>query len=369
MPLNVVELLTRYPVRDRFDAREDRLTAAVVAALHQSHGLRAQLIEDLWNSSDEPRPLPATWLSSTVTGQKPVVLAGQAWFVDIELTAANAATRVWIEAKVASGLSGPDQLDKYARALAGQRGDDRLLVLLAPAVRRTELEPHLPRRRGVNVAFASWTQVHRVLSNWKSAPNSERSRRWLVNEVIEYMAAEGHRSVRKLTKGHHDALRQHETATEAVQHLFDAATSSLATIWKPIPHDPPKHARWQGWLQQLYRPYRDGPKSRASSAYQSFGFAFETFPADNATPVFGAGVYFKPLSAARQAAVAHFAQATDGTWRCEVDSAEPYLWADLPLPELLGLPTIDDQARELTAFVRRTFDLLNSRAPDVPQRA
>jgi hypothetical protein len=196
---NVVDLLTRYPVRYGSDPVENRLTAALVAALHQANGLRAALVESVWETSYFAGERPAIGTSWDVTSQKPIGLGRHA--VDIELLAVDGTARVWIEAKVKSELSGDEQLDDYARALAGKPERHKLLVLLAPASRRTALEPHLTHRAKVPdlaVAFASWSQAHRVLSSWRPVGGSERNGRWLVKEVADYMAGQGHGSVNKL---------------------------------------------------------------------------------------------------------------------------------------------------------------------------
>src|SRR3954453_20405141 len=75
VPTNVVDLLTRYPVRARFDGGENRLTAAVTAALAQSHALREALIRHMWSLAAVRAGTRVAWTAaepSGVVAQRPV---------------------------------------------------------------------------------------------------------------------------------------------------------------------------------------------------------------------------------------------------------------------------------------------------------
>lgn len=191
LTMNIVELLTRYPIRVRFDAAENRLTAVLAAALTQAESLRADVIADLWHRTGVLSTSPESH-GSAVAIHKPVFPPGRdACFLDMELEAAGGGTRIWIEAKLQSPLSGGDQLTKYADALRTQSAQHKLLVLLAPARRRRELERHLPRGHKVPSVFASWSDMHRILDNWCRSAGSNSRRRWLVQEAMAYMDEQG----------------------------------------------------------------------------------------------------------------------------------------------------------------------------------
>src|SRR4051794_27820257 len=116
----VVDLLSRYPARNRFDQRENRLTAAVSAALQTSPGLCAHLSAELWRLSLRRAPdLPITTKSDwRARFQRAVTHPTRpAWFIDLEIRSRQAGILIWIEAKVDSELSGRNQLSKYAEAL------------------------------------------------------------------------------------------------------------------------------------------------------------------------------------------------------------------------------------------------------------
>jgi hypothetical protein len=106
---------------------------------------------------------------------------------------------MWIEAKIASKLSGTDQLAKYAAALERESEAHRLLVLIAPERRRNELQKHLPRGSDVPAVFRSWSDVHRVLDDWQRESNRRERGRWLATEVMAYMTEQGYGSIRKLS--------------------------------------------------------------------------------------------------------------------------------------------------------------------------
>jgi hypothetical protein len=355
--MNVVDLLTRYPVRSRFDARENRLTAALSAALLLSDTLCAQLVHDLWPqmdgaSGDFSSSDPGRW---NVVTQKPIFPPGRhrACFLDLEIVASGGSTRMWIEAKIASNLSGTDQLAKYAATLERESEAHRLLVLIAPERRRTELEKHLPRDRDVPAVFRSWSDVHRALDDWQRESNRRERGRWLATEVMAYMTDQGYGSIRKLSAKQREIVDGAEKAQNAVWHLLEQASERLKRDWRAT-DAPQGRKRWEGWGEQHFRP---SPKRRGIRLdYQSLVLGFEI-------PLrFGAGVYLRSLTGPKKAAVKDYAS-RDG-WRCDVDTEGPWLWRDMPTDELLSPPDIEAQADALAAFARNTFQMLESAPPD-----
>jgi hypothetical protein len=349
--MNVVDLLTRYPVRGRFDARENRLTAALAAVLGVSETFCARFVQDLW----PPDPSACGRGPWEVVIQKPVFPAGRrrACFIDVEIRGIHCPIRMWIEAKVASKLSGPDQLAKYADALKREPEDYRLLVLLAPERRRKELEKHLPRNHEVPTIFRSWSDVHRVLDDWQREPNRRHRERWLGREVMAYMRDQGHGSVRKLTQKQRQIVDGFDEAQNAVWHLLERASDRLKSDWHAN-GAPQGRKRWEGSGEQRFRPSSDRGGMRRD--YREFCLNFE-LPLS-----FGAGVYFRPLSEPKKVAVKDYAS-RDG-WRCDVDGRVPWLWRDMPIDDLLAQPDLEAQAGALAVFARETFKMLEDSPPD-----
>jgi hypothetical protein len=167
-----------------------------------------------------------------VATQKAVIPRGRKpCFVDLELQAGEGQLRIWIETKWASSLSGRDQLEKYASALTDERPTSgrKLLVLLAPAYRYRDFAdaelPGLIRQR-----FMSWQDVYGVLSTWCKR-NPKHNRRWFIEEVLDYMQAEGIQSPTRLTRGHASALRAYPTASAALEELFRGVSAAVGREW------------------------------------------------------------------------------------------------------------------------------------------
>lgn len=320
----------------------------------------------MWTKTKDPDDafLVPTAVPSRVVPQKPIFPpGGRACFLDMEVVAAGGQTQVWVEAKVASRLSGNDQLQRYADALENERAQHKMLVLLAPARRRHELERRLPHGRDFPVVFASWVDVHRILAAWRPGSASDQRRRWLITEVMTYMTEQGHGSTTKLTGPHLKALEKFEQASGTAWHLFELACRDLAREWKPIDVVPQGGKRWEGWGEQRFRAYQGRATDKACRAYQSFAFTVEV---ENSTLQFGAGVYFdddkltEPLKAATKDYV------SDG-WKSDLDSGEPWLWRYKSASDLLELADIEAQASALTAFALDTFTMLHTRPPSPKQ--
>jgi hypothetical protein len=349
MPENVVDLLTRYPVRTRFDAQENRMTAAVAAALSQSDGLAGKLVAQLAERLIDGG-LPTRGPFKVVT-QRAVVRPGQApWLVDLEIVGAGGRMTIWLEAKIASGLSGPDQLTKYADALRSDKSAvHTLLVLLGPAWRREELERHLRPDLGVPAVFASWADIHRVLEEWEPKSADDRRKHWFVEQVRSYMAEQGHESPKALSKAHAAALDRLEEATAAVWYLYEQTAAKIDKEWTRV--GPKQRAsgqrRWQGWGESQYRLERGGG-ARQTRGKLAFGF--------EAPPLkFYAGMYFqRSINEALKAKVKAYADA-DADWHCDLDSAVPCLWKELPVRGLVDRQSTGAQVRALSAFVRKSF--------------
>jgi hypothetical protein len=83
---------------------------------------------------------------------------------------------------------------------------------------------------------------------------------------------------------------------------------------------------------------------------------------------FGAGVYFSRLSEPLKAAVKDYA--LDGSWECDVDDLEPWLWRFIEIDDLLNLVNLEAQVAELQKFALDTFGTLHDSPPDPrdPQR-
>ncbi len=118
---NVIEQLTRYAVRSHQDPRENRLTAGLVATLGLSQPLTRRVLAQ-WGVD-----VPASG-TIRVVGQEPVGVG----YIDLAITTETPAPEtVWIEAKLHSALSGPNQVRKYQCALnAAADGKSKHLLLL-----------------------------------------------------------------------------------------------------------------------------------------------------------------------------------------------------------------------------------------------
>src|SRR4051812_31272411 len=186
---DTLRLLTRYHVGAWSDPRENRLTAAVVALLDQDRHLAQALAQD-WlpgaSRADDP---------VTATIQRAV--GGNVGWVDFELEVGRPVTAViWVEVKLGSKLSGDNQLAKYRERLAAMHPKaERLVLLLAPNQQRgrfAHVRPLVDRRgRDDGPFLVAWQEVYRLLGIAAKRKGGRPHARWLLREVLGYMATEG----------------------------------------------------------------------------------------------------------------------------------------------------------------------------------
>ncbi len=175
VPTNLIEELVRFPIRRGRNDEEDRLTIATAALLRRSDVICRYVAE----ACVEIAPP-----NGSIEVRTHVPAGASAGFVDLELRVSDGLARVtiWIEAKLESGLSRADQLQKYSSALP-ERG---YLVLLAPARYRARFADQV---NSVGARFLAWEQIHHILRS--HAGEVSGAERFLLEEVLSYMEQKG----------------------------------------------------------------------------------------------------------------------------------------------------------------------------------
>jgi hypothetical protein len=348
---NLIELISRYRIGERRDPREDRLTAALVAVLQHSSRLTRTVLT-AWNvTSADATP-------TRVTLQLAVPRAG-GW-VDAEVLLGaepSPRARVWIEAKLWSRLSGDDQLERYAKALAARAcgPGQRHLLLLAPASRRAEFLAALrsAATRSVRCDFVSWQETFSALDTGRGRESRVVS--WLAAQLLQYAKEEGLVAPNKLTKGHIEALRQFDDATSALELLRHKAQESVGH-WSPVVDVTSGHGYY---VEVRHRPQRTpgAPRMRwvgTTRFYWGFGYG-DCF----------AGLYYDttrgPLTSRRQSAefLAILADQADGqSWGHDpAPGAYAFMTRYRSLRDFVG-ETLDEQAAQVAVWVIEVFDEL-----------
>ena len=339
---NIIELLTRYPVRHRYDAAENRLTAALAAALTRSPKLASGLART-WRV---PASLPVR-----VNPQAPT--RGQRiGFIDLELRFGKpgAQTVVWIEAKLHSPLSKDDQLDRYAADLARIPADHRLLVLLAPAWHRgrfAEVIPIAARDRGdvsIHAYFVSWQEVYAYLLEHHDRDD------WLTEEVLQYMTSAGVKQPGALNRTTLKALEHADEAAASLGAIVDAAAAALPDRWISD----------QAYGYEVrYRPGRGwGRHTRLVMGVDEPGQPRATYYAGIVWPA--ASPPFRGSRAHLEGWRTRFVD-----WETDRYGDELWIWQARPLRDLVGLPTAAEQGKRVAEHAAETFELLrDSRTPD-----
>jgi hypothetical protein len=206
---SVIDLLTRYHLSGARDPGENRLTAALAAMLEvdESRDLARALVAPLLEAVKSAHQV-AVWC------QRPVDLGTDGrGFVDLELSF-DSRYVVWIEAKIHSRESGPDQLSKYRTALERLAPDAWALIVLAPARRRREFPDDVPGQH-----FVSWQSVSARLLDWRASHADHET--WLADQVLDHMKGL-HLMEQALEPQHVDALKVANEAEDALTLLLDA---------------------------------------------------------------------------------------------------------------------------------------------------
>lgn len=336
---NIIEILTRYPVRSRYDAAENRLTAALAAVLMRSPKLACELART-WG-------VPAT---------RPVRVKPQAptrgpriGTIDLEARfgTGDAQSVVWIEAKLHSPLSGADQLDRYAEDLARVSAGHRLLVLLAPAGDRSRfatVTPIAARNHGhasIKAYFVSWQQVYAFLLEHHDRDD------WFTKEVLQYMKHVGVQQPGALTRSTLRAFELADQAAASVAAIVDSAADALPDHWKAdaaygyeVRYRPPAGHRW-------------GRETRFVMGVDEPGQPPATYYAGIIWP---AGS--KPFSGPRALREGWQARLVD--WESDTYGTEEWIWRARRLRDLIGLPTPAEQGQCVADHAAATFELLQA---------
>lgn len=342
---NIIDLLTRYPVRHLHDAGENRLTAALGAALMRTPRLARELAKEWGVPAIEP---------VEVNPQAPT-RGERAGFIDLELRFGKPAARsvVWIEAKLRSPLSGSDQLRRYARDLEQMVASHRLLILLAPAGDRSHFADVAPiaarnadNGRAVAAYFVSWHQVYACLHTHRDTDD------WFTEEVLGYMKSVGIEQPSVLTRSRLRALELADEAAASLEAIIDCATHALSDRWKPT--DPYHYERF-------YKPpvgQRWGSATRFVMGVDGPGLA---------KPSYFAGIVWPAGKGPFRSNSEHLArwQAKFVDWQSETYGKEEWLWRAAPLGGLVKLPTLGEQGKRVAEHADSAFNyLVASRRPD-----
>jgi hypothetical protein len=218
-----IRLLTQYAPLARKNPRENRMTAALTAVLAQDAAL-AGGVAQAWLGTDTT--------PTNVTATMHRAIGGRLGWVDLQLEVPPPQNAlIWVEAKLGSGLSGADQLDKYLAQLKRFGGSHRrrLLLLLVPAQDESRFEkyPRLaqaPPGDHVGPFLVTWQELHVLLDSALTLARGPT--RWLLKEVLAYMKDEKIDAA-ALRPKHVKALEQLSVARAAAQALADATIERL----------------------------------------------------------------------------------------------------------------------------------------------
>jgi hypothetical protein len=335
------------------------MTAALMTALLQSPDLASSMMGFLLNKDGK-----AATGKVIVTPQKSVIPAKpeRACFIDLELSVPGKAC-VWIEAKLHSPLSGEDQFWRYASTLAKRTEDQKLLVVLAPSHRRDEFTRK--QLREGKAVFASWSEVHGLLSTWcRNVANRDSRRKWFIQEVMAYMDANGQGSPGRLRKIDVDALKRIDTARANVDALFaDVVTLLEKRNWKAME----KWAPGDGQREQSFKPPPSSlPKLKSRRKLKSLAFTLESPPL-----WFGAGGYLASIAQRDRPHIKVFCEAKndsdkEGRWEPYLDDSVPWVWRRHRIEALLTTSDAAEPANALAEFASDAFNDITKLVDGLP---
>jgi len=340
--------LTRYQPLLQNTQRENQHTEALAATLETDQDLaRAVLREVLAAASSEANPenLPAEFDVSVRTQ----VPADGRDFVDLELRAgpiARPLVRVWFEIKLEAEL-GPNQLERYAKALRRRGGETKVIVFLHKPDRRSEAGPD----KG-EVEFLDWTwqQLAHAIAR---APGPRSS---LADHLLTFLNEGGLAVTDALTPAHLLALEEQERAATALDFIWKAAVSLLTAERGGGEDD--YDVKWgrfgsRWWIVEATRGESD-PGLEAETGVLELHLSHR----DEAPPlrgiVFGAGLTLHRQESSRWEVLRGAAEA-DGFVVFE-DGRFLRIWRILSLSRLLGEQDLEEQIACLCAWTNRAID-------------
>ena len=291
----------------------------------------------------------------SVTVQRAVRLSkARRGFIDLELDFGDGHL-VWVEIKLRSPESGPDQLEKYQQALARLGGKGRL-ILLIPADRRAEF-PHLGRIQGGtrgSLLCDTWQDIYDKLDTWRS---QQRGRvRWFVSEILDYMK-EAQLMSTPLKPKHVQALQTVVEADGALSRIIDEVHEQLPEEMVGRRDDMrSKRLHDLAYRELRYTAARpspwDGTKTRGS--------ARRVWGVDLSDPAFFAGVVFDRRG--KLASDQHWRDAftSDTGWQSWSDRDEEWRYRTRALKDLMDVGrTRQDQIKLVRTFVCDAFKELD----------
>ena len=358
-----IRLLTQHFVRPMHDPGENRLTAALVALLSQSDVLARRVLKAWVPKASDGGPIK-------VCMHRAVGSPGghHVGWVDLEILTGDRlrpSVIVWIEVKLGSRLSGPNQLAKYLAGLrAAYPGARKLVVLLAPAHRRSafNLMPlsSVIDPRPDEAYFVSLQDLYGEIARPLGQQGNRHHFTWLRREVLGYMESEGISKPARLSKSHVQTLNRIDPAEDAVEVVLDEAAQLVAKRWRASNKTQLEKNYWE----YRYLPYRQGAVRKGWRRTSEFGWGVQP-------PQIFAGVYFDrtkgPIVGNDLWLADREAENDPGAdaWEIDAEGRRGWVMRTMPLMDLANASTVNDQAKVIADFVLRAFeDLSKSAEPD-----
>lgn len=357
---SIFQRLERYsPREDGRDPGEDRLTEAFAFTLEAA--------------PDLARSLGRRWLdvSDDVTLEEPVVNTQRRGAgrdrIDLEIVFAGTTgrrARVWVEVKRSSKLSGPDQLEKYGRALndGSNAFTYQRLVFLPPADFDTST---------IDVPESAyrddWQQTGLSIRRWADTDGrNHRLQARIVREFLSYLKELNLAVTDRLGLMHAVVLEEHANTYLALKALVDRTDALVAQgaptrengvkaqpgIGKPTDQCDPGQRRHGLTWPSLYRVFEsEASKARELPAYLEWNFWPRKTAAGQA--LFAAGVTASSRTPLRDQGVRSAFQDEGFAYPDEDDFARIYKY--FAPAELVRAESLDEQAEILAAWILETF--------------
>lgn len=352
------ELVTRYSQRPHHDPGENRLTAVLTATLQQRPSLARDLLNRLLpqlTMKEEPR----------VETQTTARLAdGGHAFLDMEITTEGPPrTIIWVEVKLTSGESGPDQFEKCQATLAG-KSNQSVLIILAPTSMRADLGGLSSARewrpnRAVSPHWISWEDLYEALQELLDQLTDAWTK-WAVGDLLKYLEMEGLKPV-PVTRAHVSALGAIAEAEKALLALIANVEQGLTeSFGQPDRRDWPRDR----YYELRYPPAKvDDRENWSGDTYFAWGFENSSIFAGIFTPA-----HDGPFDGMSPAAIESWrASFGSGDWERPWESETEYwVWKVTPLDRVVreAGESIDQQANVVTGFVRGTWDKIATSVAD-----